>query len=261
MMSPLPSLFVSHGAPTIALDASPAHGFLEKLSDVVPAPKVILVVSAHWETTAPMVSDAVWPEMIYDFYGFPKPLYDLDYPAPGAPDVTKHAADLIDAAGLGPVMSENRGLDHGAWVPLLLGYPAADIPVAQISIQPQKDPAYHFQLGKALRKLRGEGILILASGNLTHNLGEFRGRALNAPAPEWVQVFDAWMSWAIAEGRTQDLLHYRTRAPEAVRNHPTDEHLLPLFVAMGAGGDDEPGRHLHKSYSYGVLAMDAYSFG
>lgn len=260
-MYPLPSLFVSHGAPTIALDDSLAHRFLEKLADVVPAPRAILVVSAHWETNAPMVSDAEKPEMIYDFYGFPQPLYDLDYPAPGAPAVGRHAARLIEGAGLGPVMSETRGFDHGVWVPLLLGYPAADIPVGQLSIQLHKGPAYHFRLGKALRKLRGEGVLILASGNLTHNLGEFRGRALDGPAPEWVQVFDAWMSWAIAEGRTQDLLNYRTRAPEAVRNHPTEEHLLPLFVAMGAGGDDEPGRHLHKSYSYGVLAMDAFSFG
>lgn len=260
-MQPMPSLFVSHGAPTMALDASPAHQFLEKLIDAVGKPKAILVASAHWESTGPLVSDAERPETIHDFYGFPEPLYALSYPAPGASAVAKHAQHLIDSVGLGPVLSETRGLDHGAWVPLLLGYPAADIPVAQLSIQPQKDPEHHFRLGKALRSLREDGVLIMGSGNLTHNLGEFRGRALDAEPPEWVRVFDEWMSWAIAEGRTQDLLHYRTRAPEAVRNHPTDEHLLPLFVAMGAGSDDEPGRHLHKSYSYGVLAMDAYSFG
>jgi len=157
-------------------------------------------------------------------------------------------------------ISKARGLDHGAWVPLKLGYPAANIPVTQLSIQPDLDLTNHYQLGQALRPLRDEGVLILASGNLTHNLSEFRGRALDAEAPDWVQIFNEWMSWAIAEGRIDDLLHYRSRGPEAVRNHLTDEHLLPLFVALGAGEAGQSRRHLHKSYSYGVLAMDAYAF-
>ena len=258
--SQIPSLFVSHGAPTIALDSSEAHRFLQKMAASVAMPRAILVVSAHWETDMPHVSNAEAPETIHDFYGFPKPLYDLRYPAPGAPDVAVKTVALLDDAGMGPAVSEPRGLDHGALVPLLLGYPGADIPITQLSIQPQQDPAYHFRLGEALRPLRSEGVLILASGNLTHNLSEFRGQALDATPPDWVRAFDEWVSWAIAEARVQDLLDHRTKAPHAVRNHPTDEHLLPLFVALGAGSRTEPGRHLHKSYTYGVLAMDAYAF-
>jgi 4,5-DOPA dioxygenase extradiol len=257
----IPSLFVSHGAPTIVLDQSDAHKFLTKFPDAVPTPTSILVVSAHWETGIPHVSDATQPETIYDFRGFPDALYQMTYPAPGAPDLAARTAELLNSADMGPVKFEGRGLDHGAWVPLMLGYPAADIPVAQLSINPKETPAYHFNMGEALRPLRDEGVLILASGNLTHNLSEFRGQPIDAEPPEWVRKFDEWASWAIAEGRVEDLLNYRTLAPEAVRNHPTDEHLLPLFVALGAGTLTTPGRHLHKSYTYGVLAMDAYAFG
>lgn len=255
----LPAIFVSHGAPLVAIDDTEVHNFLEKLGDVTPKPKGILAVSAHWETETPFVSSAEKPETIYDFYGFPDELYTLTYPAPGAPELAERTAELLVSADLGPVTREDRGLDHGAWVPLLLGYPEADIPVTQLSIQSHLDPAHHYRLGEALRPLRDEGILILASGNITHNLGEFRGRAVDAEPPEWVKAFDEWASWAICEGRVDDLLNYRTRAPEAVRNHPTDEHLLPLFVALGAGTSGES-RHLHKSYTYGVLAMDAYAF-
>jgi 4,5-DOPA dioxygenase extradiol len=257
----IPSLFVSHGAPTIALDQSDAHHFLTKFPDAVPTPTSILVVSAHWETDVPHVSDAKEPETIYDFRGFADALYQMTYPAPGAPDLATRTAELLTAANMGPVETETRGLDHGAWVPLMLGYPAADIPVTQLSINPNETPSYHFAVGEALRPLREEGVLILASGNLTHNLSEFRGQPIDAAPPEWVRAFDEWASWAIAEGQIEDLLNYRTLAPAAQRNHPTDEHLLPLFVAMGAGTPTTPGRHLHKSYTYGVLAMDAYAFG
>lgn len=257
----IPALFVSHGAPTVIMDESPVRTFLSKLADTVEKPKQILAVSAHWETAEPAVSSAQQPETIYDFYGFPDALYQMTYPAPGAPDLAEKTAELLNDAGLGPVTSEDRGLDHGAWVPLKLGWPAADIPVTQLSIQPHKDPAWHYKLGEALRPLRDENVLILASGNLTHNLRAFRGHKIDDAPEPWASAFDEWASWAIAEGRTEDLLAYRARAPEAVRNHPTDEHLLPLYVAMGAGSPDQTGRHLHKSYTYGVLAMDAFAFG
>lgn len=256
----LPALFVSHGAPTVILDESPVRTFLAKLSETVEKPREILAVSAHWETAAPVVSDAEKPETIYDFYGFPDALYKLTYPAPGAPSLAAKTRKLLTEAGFGPVGTETRGLDHGAWVPLMLGWPEADIPVTQLSIQPHKDPAWHYALGEALRPLRSDGVLILASGNLTHNLSEFRGHALDSEPESWARAFDEWAGWAISEGRTAELLDYRRVAPEAVRNHPTDEHLLPLFVAMGAGSAGVPGRHLHKSYTYGVLAMDAFAF-
>ncbi len=259
-MNRQPAIFVSHGAPTLALDPSPARDFLKMLGTATATPSAILVVSAHWETGAPMLSDAETPETIHDFYGFPEALYQLSYPAPGAPGVAARARDLLNGAGLGPAGLETRGLDHGAWVPLMLAYPDAQVPMTQLSIQPHKDPAHHYRIGEALRPLKDEGVLILASGGLTHNLREFRGRAPDAEAPEWVAQFDEWFGWAVAEGRIDDMLNYRTRAPEAVRNHPTDEHLLPLFVALGAGDPCVPGRHLHKSHSYGVLAMDSYAF-
>lgn len=256
----IPALFVSHGAPTVILDASPVRTFLGKLAEAVEKPAAILAVSAHWETDAPAVSNAEYPETIHDFRGFPEALYKLTYPAPGAPDLAAKTAKLLTEAGLGPVTTASRGLDHGAWVPLLLGWPDADIPVTQLSIQPHKDPAWHFRLGEALRPLRDDNVLILASGNLTHNLAEFRGHAIDSEPEPWASAFDEWAGWAIAEGRTEELLDYRRLAPEAVRNHPTDEHLLPLFVAMGAGSPGVAGRHLHKSYTYGVLAMDAFAF-
>jgi len=257
---PIPALFVSHGAPTVILDESPVRTFLTKLSETVEKPDAILAVSAHWETEAPMLSDAASPETIHDFYGFPDAMYKLTYPAPGAPALADTTRKLLLQADLGPVSVEPRGLDHGAWVPLMLGWPEADIAVTQLSIQPQKDPAWHYRLGEALRPLRDDNVLILASGNLTHNLKEFRGHAIDSEPESWARAFDEWAGWAIAEGRTEDLLDYRRLAPEAVRNHPTDEHLLPLFVAMGAGSPGQPGRHLHKSYTYGVLAMDAFAF-
>lgn len=256
----IPALFVSHGAPTVILDESPVRTFLAKLAETVDKPKAILAVSAHWETDHPVVSDAEKPETIYDFYGFPDALYKMTYPAPGAPGLAARTAKLLNDAGLGPVTTETRGLDHGAWVPLMLGWPDADIPVTQLSIQSGKDPKWHYRLGEALRPLRDDNVLILASGNLTHNLREFRGHKIDDAPEPWASAFDEWASWAIAEGRTEDLLDYRRRAPEAVRNHPTDEHLLPLYVAMGAGAPGQPGRHLHKSYTYGVLAMDAFAF-
>jgi 4,5-DOPA dioxygenase extradiol len=259
MMMSIPSLFVSHGAPSVILDPSPVRTFLGKLAETVETPKAILAVSAHWETATPHVSDAEHPETIYDFGGFADALYQMTYPAPGAPDLAAHTAALIEDAGMGPVTTTGRGLDHGAWVPLLLGFPEADIPVTQLSIQPDRDPAWHYRLGEAIRPLRDAGALIMASGNLTHNLREFRGHTFDAQ-PEGARAFDTWASWAIAEGRVDDLLNYRSRAPEAVRNHPTDEHLLPLFVAMGAGTPGGAGRHLHTSYTYGVLAMDAFAF-
>jgi 4,5-DOPA dioxygenase extradiol len=260
MTAALPTVFLSHGSPMLAVDGSAAHDFLKGLAACLPRPKNILAVSAHWETAAPAVSLAASPETIHDFGGFPDALYRLQYPAPGAPDLAARTAGLLEAAGFAVGRDPGRGLDHGAWVPLGLIYPDADIPVTQLAIQPHRGPAHHLALGRALRPLREEGTLILASGAVTHNLQAFfRGRfALETPPPDWVSVFADWIADAIAAGRLQDLLHYRERAPFAVENHPTDEHLLPLFVACGAAADSLAGEALHRSTAYGILAMDAY---
>lgn len=259
-MTALPALFVSHGSPMIAITETPASLFLKGLAQELPQPEAILCVSAHWESARPRLSAAPQPGMIYDFYGFPEHLYRLEYPAPGDPDLAKEAARLLSEAGFDPELDAARGYDHGAWVPLQLIYPAASIPVAQLSVQPDLGPAHHLALGRALRPLREEGVLILGSGNVTHNLREFRGQAVDAPAADWAEGFAEWLAEAVAEDRETDLLAYRETAPHAVRNHPSEEHFLPFYVALGAATPGTPGRRLHRSMEHGVLAMDAYAF-
>lgn len=254
---PFPSLYVTHGAPTLPLDPGPARDFLSELGRKLGRPRAILAVSAHWASAEPVASLCERPRTLHDFGGFPEALYRLEYPAPGAPELAQRAVELLSAAGLAGATVPDRGLDHGAWVPLLLMYPEADVPVTQLSIQPHRDPRHHHAVGRALAPLRDEGVLIVASGSATHNLHEFRGQGSEAPTPDWVRAFAEWLDDAVAEGRQGDLLDYRQRAPHAARNHPTDEHLLPLFVAMGAGGK---GRVLHGSYTYGILYMGAYAF-
>jgi 4,5-DOPA dioxygenase extradiol len=260
-MSKMPVLFVSHGAPTLPLESGAAHDFLSGVGAALDRPRAILAVSAHWETGQPAVSTAVQPETIYDFHGFPEALYRLRYPAPGAPQLAARVAGLLAASGMPARPDPQRGLDHGAWTPLILMYPQADIPVTQLSVQPQAGAEYHLRLGEALRPLRDEGVLILASGSVTHNLREFRAHHRDAQPPAWVTEFNEWLAAALLEGRHADLAAYRSSAPHAVRNHPTEEHLLPLFVAAGAGGAESNVRRLHSSYAYGVIGMDAYRFG
>jgi 4,5-DOPA dioxygenase extradiol len=245
----------------LAVQDSPARQFLQQLGKSLPRPKAIIVASAHWESYgAPAVSLAAHPETIHDFGGFPAELFAITYPAPGAPAVAERAAALLEAAGYAVKRSPDRGLDHGAWVPLRLMYPDADIPVMQISVLRGTTPAEHEKLGRALAALRDEGILIIGSGSLTHNLYEFRGQGIDAPVPSWVSDFGAWMKTMLQDNQREALRDYRRQAPFAERNHPTEEHLLPLFVAMGAAGDAAKAERIHASYEYGVLAMDVYAF-
>jgi 4,5-DOPA dioxygenase extradiol len=259
----LPALFVSHGAPTFPLTDAPARAFLEQLANQLPGrPRAILVVSAHWETTTPHVTARGVNATIHDFHGFPKELYDIRYPAPGSTWLADRVASLIEGAGGTVTRDPARGLDHGAWVPLSLLYPQADMPVVQLSVQPGQGPDYHYRLGQLLAPLREEDVLIVGSGSFTHDLSSFRQNyhALHAPAPAWVDQFAEWMSAAIDAGRIDDLLAYHDRAPHAVRNHPTEEHLLPLFVTLGAG-QGGAAEHLHASTTHGILRMDAFAFG
>jgi 4,5-DOPA dioxygenase extradiol len=253
----LPAIFISHGAPDLPLRSGEATTFLKQLSQQFPKPKAILVISAHWNTPSPTVSAAAQPKTIHDFSGFPDALYQLTYPVAGAPELAERVVKLLDEKGLNGQLHPNRGLDHGAWTPLMLSYPLADIPVTQLSIQYALSPKQHFQLGQALEPLRHEGVLILASGGATHNLRAF-AEDYDAPPPLWVQQFDDWLAEAIATGNLEALLNYRHLAPHAAENHPTDEHLLPLFVALGAGGDQRT--QLYKGYTYGAFSMAAYAF-
>lgn len=253
-------LFLSHGAPTLPFEDVAARRFLEGLAATMPRPRAILMVSAHWETRTPTVNAVARNDTIHDFRGFPQELYNLDYPAPGDPDLAERVVDLLGTAGLPVAVDHSRGLDHGAWVPLKLAWPQADIPVVQLSVQSHLGPGHHLELGRALAPLTEEGVLIIGSGSFTHDLSSWRGQAGMAE-PDWVTDFADWFDVALADGRTCDLLAYRRLAPNAARNHPTEEHLLPLFVALGAAGPEAPAHHLHASNTYGVLRMDAYAFG
>jgi 4,5-DOPA dioxygenase extradiol len=252
-------LFVSHGAPTLPFEAAPARDFLSGLAALQPRPRAILMISAHWDTRTPMVNAVARNAAIHDFSGFPEALYRLSYPAPGSPELAEQAADLLSVAGLAVGIDRRRGLDHGAWVPLMLAWPEADIPVMQLSVQSHLGSGHHLEVGRALAPLAGQGVQIIGSGSFTHDLSGWRGHA-GAPEPEYVSAFAHWFHEALAGGRMADLLAWRRLAPFAARNHPTEEHLLPLFVALGAGGAG-PAQRLHASLTYSVLRMDAYAFG
>jgi 4,5-DOPA dioxygenase extradiol len=253
-----PALFLSHGAPTLVLEDMPARHFLASLGNRLGRPAAIVCASAHWQARLASVSGAERPETIHDFYGFPEALYRLRYPAPGAPELARRVADLCAAAGIACTIDPTRGLDHGAWNPLLLLYPKADLAVTQLSILTHGGPRAHHALGRALTALRREGVLVLASGGAVHNLQQFHVDR-DRPAP-WALSFDEWLAETIVAGDEAALLGYRDTRPEAKAAHPTDDHLLPLFVALGAGGGD-PGQVLHRGFAHGSISMAAYAWG
>jgi len=261
-MTTFPSLFVSHGSPMIVLQHTPAHDFLAGFGKELGKPKAILVASAHFETRAPMLTADAQPAMIYDFGGVPRPLFEVQYPAPGDPALAQRAAQLLGEAGLAAQTVANRGFDHGTWTPLKLMYPDADVPVVQLSVQPALSAAHHMAMGRALAPLREEGVLVMGSGSMTHNLHEYmRMRAtIDTPAPDWVKQFGAWAHEAIESGSQQDIANWLECAPFARENHPSPEHYLPLPFAFGAGGKGAKGKRVHTSNEYGVLMMDAYVF-
>lgn len=256
----MPVLFLSHGAPSLPLEAGETGEAWRELGARLPRPSAILVSSAHWETTVPTLSRAVQPETIHDFSGFPEELYRLHYPAPGAPQMAAEAARLLRQAGIPVQMDDAHGLDHGAWIPLSIMFPGADIPVAQISLQPEQEPAWQLALGRALRPLREQGVLIVGSGAITHNLRAVFGHPAGEPAPAWVTEFRDWVAAKIDAGDLDALSDYRAQAPHAEQNHPSDEHLLPLFVALGAASRVNDARHLNRVMTFGLLAMDAWLF-
>jgi 4,5-DOPA dioxygenase extradiol len=255
----LPALFVSHGSPLVAMHPGTTGPAWARIGAAMPRPAAILVLSAHWDTLTPAVSLAATPKTLHDFQGFPQDLYSLLYRAPGAPDVATRVLALLAAAGIEAKTHPDRGLDHGAWVPLRAMYPAADIPVVQLSIQSRQGAAYHLRLGAALAPLRSDGVLIIGSGSLTHNLAASDPRITVDTAPSWVSMFTRWMHEKLAASDRESLIKYRLLAPQAARNHPTEEHLMPLFAAWGAG--EAPVATLHRGYTHGVLAMDALAFG
>lgn len=253
----LAPLFLSHGAPDLVAGEEPARAFLEGLGAALPRPRAVVVASAHWTTHAVEVETGAAPPTIHDFAGFPVALHRLRYPARGAPELAARIVSLLRGAGIA-AEGRQRGLDHGAWVPLLLVYPDAGVPVLQVSVQPARGTDHHLAVGRALAPLAREGVLVLGSGGASHNLAELDPGG-GAP-PAWVRAFDAWLSAAVEAGDEQALLRYRAQAPHAARNHPSEEHYLPLLVAYGAAGQGAVGRVLHHSHTYGVLSMTAFAF-
>ncbi len=257
----LPSLYISHGSPMTALHPGQVGERLAELARAMPKPKAIVIATAHWLAHQPSVGGAARPETVHDFYGFPRELFDIQYPAPGEPALAERVCRLLDKAGLKPALDPQHGLDHGAWVPLRLLYPDADIPVVPLSIQPNLGPAHQYAVGRALAPLREEGVLVIGSGSITHNLHDFRQGYSDEREAPYVRPFIGWVEEKLARGEVNALLDYRRQAPFAERAHPTDEHFLPLYVALGAAGEGAHAERIDAGIDLGFLAMDIYRFG
>jgi 4,5-DOPA dioxygenase extradiol len=255
-MNFIPPIFISHGSPMLMLQPGRAGPAWQALAQTLPRPRAILAVSAHWNTRLPAVSAAAQPETIHDFSGFPAPLYRLTYPAPGSTELAAEVAALVP----GIAIDRQRGLDHGAWSPLRTLYPDADIPVIQLAVMPQASAEAHYRLGQQLQALPGDGVLILASGGLTHNLGDVVFDAGDGAALPYAMEFRDWFVATLENNDLPALLDWRRRAPHAARAHPSPEHLLPLFVALGAAGANAAVRIAHRDYQLAALSLDAFVF-
>jgi aromatic ring-opening dioxygenase catalytic subunit (LigB family) len=261
----LPTLYLPHGGgPCFFMDwPGDPHtwnemgAFLRGVGKAIIRPKAIVVISAHWEAAEFTVTSNPHPPMLFDYYGFPAHTYQLKYPAPGAPELAQRIQDLLNAAGLPARADAQRGFDHGVFIPLLLAYPAADIPIVQLSLKTGLDPAPHIQAGLALAELRAEGVLIIGSGMSFHNMQGFFNGGFEHPSKQ----FDQWLSAAIAQpdARTRNnLLTEWKKAPGALDCHPRSEHLLPLMVVAGAAGKLE-GRKMFECEIKGST-ISAFSF-
>jgi 4,5-DOPA dioxygenase extradiol len=253
-----PSLFISHGSPMLALEPGASGPALKRLAAEMPKPRAIVIVSAHWESQELLVNGNPQPETWHDFGGFPPELFAVQYPAPGLPELAAQVVELLAASGLPARIDSKRPMDHGAWVPLSLMYPQADIPVVQVSLPTRLGPALQTRVGRALASLREQGVLVIGSGSITHNLRELDWNAGPESIEPWALAFRDWMVDKLASGDEAALHDYRRLAPNAVRNHPSDEHLLPLYFARGAGGEFSIA---HQGFTMGALGMDIYRFG
>ena len=258
------SLFISHGSPDLIFHDTAAKRFLAQAANSFAPPKGIVIASAHFETQRPAIVSDPAPEMIYDFGPIDRRLNDVVYPAIGDPALAEKAASLIVDAGIECDLIQKRGYDHGTWVPLSLLYKNADIPIVQLSVQRHLSASHHYDIGKALRPLVDEEILVIGSGSMTHNLAELFGpmglkHQRGDDEVEWARLFADWMNAQIAAGNVEELLDYETKAPFARENHPTAEHFLPLMIALGASSSGQ-GKRLHKSTEFAILAMDAFAF-
>jgi 4,5-DOPA dioxygenase extradiol len=255
-----PALFVSHGAPSAALDDDAYTHALGGWARARPRPRAIVVVSAHAEVRGPVrVNAGARPSLIYDFYGFPSPLYDLRYPAPGAPDLAREVAGAFVAAGLDPVLDAQRGWDHGVWVPLRLLYPAADVPVVEVSLPVPRTPELLLAMGRALTPLRERGVILFGSGGIVHNLRRLRWDDPEGPPEPWAAAFGAWVDERLQARDTAGLLAYASLAPHADLAVPTSEHFDPLFFVLGARDGRDGVESLYEGFRYGTLSLRSFA--
>lgn len=256
-MNTAPVLFISHGAPTFATEPGELGQKLTELGQSLTGIEAIVAVSPHWETPGLRVSNNATPQTIHDFYGFAPELYAINYPASGSPEIASAVLDALHKACLAAELDANQGMDHGVWVPLRHLRPTADIPVVCISLPLDASPDSAWRLGQALAPLRERGVLVMGTGSLTHNLGEFGGQAVTHVAP-YVTQFANWIEQHIEQHDEQALLQSRSLAPHAARAHPSEEHLLPLFVALGARRDTDQFEVITREVRYGMLSMASY---
>jgi 4,5-DOPA dioxygenase extradiol len=257
--SSLPSLFLPHGAPDLAVSGHTAADFLQQLSNRFPRPDGIVIVSAHWETDGLRVTTAKQLETMHDYSGFGPELANLVYPARTDRSLIDMLSGSLAASGYALESDTQRGLDHGAWVPLLLAYPAAEVPVVQLSLDRSLTGEGHFGLGRALAALRADNVLVIGSGGVTHNLHRL-GRE-GTPPEEYAVAFDNWLNGVLSHQDWQSLTQFEACAPDVHMAHPTVEHFLPLIIAAGAGGPGAKAVQLHHSYSYGSISMSSWAFG
>jgi len=255
----MPAVFISHGSPMVAVENDDYTRSLRRMAESLPAPTTIVVVSAHWEAAAPVrVGSSPRPPLIYDFGGFPTELYDLKYPAPGNPGTAQEIVRLLTATGIRAVEDPDRGLDHGAWVPLLHAYPGANVPVVEVTLPVPRKPAELLAMGKALAPLRDWGVLLVGSGGIVHNLRRVRFSDKNAPIEPWARSFDTWIRERLEAGDVDAIADYRQQGPEAAASVPTTEHFDPLFVVLGAMGRGERVQDVFEGFHYGNLSMRTF---
>lgn len=258
---PLPSLFVPHGSPAFALAPGVAGARMAEMAKTLSTVRALVVISPHWETKEPTVGAASTLETIHDFYGFDRRLYEIRYPAAGSPAAASEVAKNLAQAGFKVDTDFERGLDHGAWVPLMHMFPEADVPVVSLSVQHHGGPQHAYQIGQALAGLREQGFLIVGSGNLTHNLNDWRNAMIHGEStPAYVHEFPDWVAERLRAGDIQALLNYRRLHSSGPRAHPRDEHFLPFFTALGAAGEHFKAHAFYRGVSDVVLAMDGYLF-
>ena len=261
MRNLLPVLFVPHGSPMFALEPGAAGAAMVETVQQLARPRAVVILSPHWDTADPVVGVASRLSTVHDFYGFDPRLYEIQYPATGCPEAAHEVVAAIRAAGFSVSTDTQRGLDHGAWVPLRQIFPDADVPIIPVSMQAQRGPVHAYRLGQALSALVQQNFMVIGSGNITHNLRDWQvARRDGDGPPSYVREFSDWIYDAMRAGRIDELLGYRSVSPIAARAHPTQEHLLPLFTVLGAAGRAAQAQAFYRGVAETVLAMDGYIF-